>query len=80
VRTRAWIEEQTRYARSFWIALLDATMSVSGDADRNCNPLDTRKMTARLQAANRSGHPIFLDYSNFRGHSPCFRSANVSNR
>jgi prolyl oligopeptidase len=47
-----------------------ATMIVSGDADRNCNPLHARKMTARLQAANASNHPIFLDYSEFRGHSP----------
>lgn len=47
-----------------------ATMIVSGDADRNCNPLHARKMTARLQTANASGHPIFLDYSKFRGHSP----------
>jgi len=47
-----------------------ATMIVSGDADRNCNPLHARKMTARLQAANASRHPIFLDYSKFRGHSP----------
>jgi prolyl oligopeptidase len=47
-----------------------ATMIVSGDADRNCNPLHARKMTARLQAANRSGNPIVLDYSPFRGHSP----------
>ena len=47
-----------------------ATMIVSGDADHNCNPLHARKMTARLQAANTSGHPIFLDYSPFRGHSP----------
>jgi prolyl oligopeptidase len=46
------------------------TMIVSGDADRNCNPLHARKMTARLQAANISEHPIFLDYSKFRGHSP----------
>jgi hypothetical protein len=27
-------------------------------------------MTARLQAANVPGHPIFLDYSRHRGHSP----------
>jgi hypothetical protein len=27
-------------------------------------------MTARLQAANVSAHPIFLDYNAFRGHSP----------
>jgi prolyl oligopeptidase len=47
-----------------------ATMIVSGDADRNCNPLHARKMTARLQAANSSGLPVFLDYSPFRGHSP----------
>jgi prolyl oligopeptidase len=47
-----------------------ATMLVSGDADRNCNALHARKMTARLQAANSSGLPIFLDYNPFRGHSP----------
>ena len=47
-----------------------ATMIISGDADRNCNPLHARKMTARLQAANSSGLPVFLDYSPFRGHSP----------
>jgi prolyl oligopeptidase len=47
-----------------------ATLLVSGDADRNCNPLHARKMTARLQAANASKHPILLEYSNFRGHSP----------
>ncbi len=47
-----------------------ATMIVSGDADRNCNPLHARKMTARLQAANTSDNPIVLNYSKFRGHSP----------
>lgn len=47
-----------------------ATMFVSGDSDQNCNPLHARKMTARLQAANVSGYPIFLDYSRHRGHSP----------
>jgi prolyl oligopeptidase len=47
-----------------------ATMIVSGGADRNCNPLHARKMTARLQAANISKRPIFLDYHEFRGHSP----------
>jgi prolyl oligopeptidase len=61
-----------------------ATMIVSGDADRNCNPLHARKMTARLQAANVSDHPIFLDYSKFRGHSPvlplCERLAGLTDR
>ena len=47
-----------------------ATMIVSGDADQNCNPLHARKMTARLQEANASAHPILLDYSPHRGHSP----------
>lgn len=47
-----------------------AAMIVSGDADRNCNPLHARKMTARLQAANVSEHPILLDYGKSRGHSP----------
>jgi prolyl oligopeptidase len=45
-------------------------MIVSGDADQNCNPMHARKMTARLQAANVSDNPIFLDYSRYRGHSP----------
>ena len=47
-----------------------ATMIVSGDSDQNCNALHARKMTARLQAANRSESPIFLDYNCHRGHSP----------
>lgn len=47
-----------------------ATMLVSGDADQNCNALHARKTTARLQAANASQHPIFLDYNRHRGHSP----------
>ncbi|HEV2615165.1 MAG TPA: prolyl oligopeptidase family serine peptidase [Candidatus Acidoferrales bacterium] len=51
-------------------AAYPATMIVSGDADRNCNALHARKMTARLQAANASEHPILLAYSPFRGHSP----------
>lgn len=47
-----------------------AVMIVSGDSDQNCNPLHARKMTARLQAANASENPVFLDYSRHRGHSP----------
>jgi prolyl oligopeptidase len=51
-------------------AAYPATMMISGDSDQKCNPLHARKMTARLQAANASERPIFLDYSKFRGHSP----------
>jgi prolyl oligopeptidase len=47
-----------------------ATMIVSGDVDKNCNPLHARKMTAQLQAASASPRPVILDYSKFRGHSP----------
>jgi len=47
-----------------------ATMIVSGDSDQNCNAMHARKMTARLQGANVSRYPIFLDYSRHRGHSP----------
>jgi prolyl oligopeptidase len=47
-----------------------ATMIVSGDADQSCNPMHARKMTARLQSASSSEHPIFLDYNVHRGHVP----------
>jgi prolyl oligopeptidase len=47
-----------------------AMMMISGDSDQKCNPLHARKMVARLQAANISSHPIILDYSRYRGHSP----------
>jgi prolyl oligopeptidase len=47
-----------------------ATMIVSGDADTNCNGLHARKMVARLQACNSPSHPVLLDYSPYRGHSP----------
>ena len=47
-----------------------AVLIVSGDSDGNCNPIHASKMMARLQAANASGHPIFLNYNRHRGHSP----------
>ena len=47
-----------------------AVMFISGDADTRCNPMHTRKMTARLQAANTSEHPILLDYRPNWGHMP----------
>jgi prolyl oligopeptidase len=51
-------------------AAYPAVMIIAGDADGNCNPLHARKMAARLQSADSSGHPILLDYGKFRGHSP----------
>jgi len=47
-----------------------AVLLISGDADTRCNPMHARKMAARLQAANRSGHPILLDYKPAWGHTP----------
>jgi prolyl oligopeptidase len=47
-----------------------AVLLISGDADTRCNPMHARKMTARLQAANRSEHPILLDYKSAWGHTP----------
>jgi len=47
-----------------------AVLLISGDADTRCNPMHARKMAARLQGANRSEHPILLDYKTNWGHSP----------
>jgi prolyl oligopeptidase len=47
-----------------------AVLLISGDADTRCNPMHARKMAARLQAANTSGHPILLDYRPTWGHTP----------
>lgn len=47
-----------------------AVLLISGDADTRCNPLHTRKMTARLQATTASDKPILLDYRALRGHMP----------
>ena len=47
-----------------------AVLLISGDADTRCNPMHARKMTARLQAANRSEYPILLDYKPSWGHTP----------
>ncbi len=47
-----------------------AIMFISGDADTRCNPMHTRKMAARLQAATSSGHPVLLDYHRTWGHMP----------
>jgi prolyl oligopeptidase len=47
-----------------------AVLFISGDADTRCNPMHARKMTARLQAATTSDHPILLDYKTNWGHTP----------
>lgn len=47
-----------------------AVLLISGDADTRCNPMHARKMTARLQAASSSGHPVLLQYKHDWGHTP----------
>jgi prolyl oligopeptidase len=47
-----------------------AILLISGDADTRCNPMHSRKMTARLQAANRSQGPVLIDYKPDWGHTP----------
>jgi prolyl oligopeptidase len=43
---------------------------ISGDSDDRCNPAHVRKMAARLLHRNAQTHPILVDYSRDRGHSP----------
>ena len=46
-----------------------AVLLTSGDRDTRVPPLQARKMTARLQAATSSGHPVFLHYDTKAGHA-----------
>jgi prolyl oligopeptidase len=45
-----------------------AVLFATGANDGRVNPYHSRKMAARLQAANRSGHPILLRTSANTGH------------
>ena len=82
-RARTWIEEygcaeneeDFEFLRKFspFHGVQDgvaypAVLLVSGDDDTRCNPMHARKMTARLQAATSSPHPILLDYKPNWGH------------
>jgi prolyl oligopeptidase len=40
----------------------------TGENDHRVNPMQSRKMIARLQAADSSGHPILLRTSATAGH------------
>jgi prolyl oligopeptidase len=40
----------------------------TGENDHRVNPMESRKMTARLQAATSSGHPILLRTTSSAGH------------
>jgi prolyl oligopeptidase len=45
-----------------------AILFLTGENDHRVNPMQSRKMTARLQAANASIHPIFLRTTSSAGH------------
>ncbi|HLK68832.1 MAG TPA: prolyl oligopeptidase family serine peptidase [Bryobacteraceae bacterium] len=45
-----------------------AVLFLTGDNDGRVDPMNSRKMTARLQAATHSGRPIFLRTSSASGH------------
>lgn len=47
-----------------------AVLFVTGDSDDRCNPAHVRKMAARLQERAAQHHPVLVDYSAERGHSP----------
>ena len=41
---------------------------LTGENDHRVNPMNSRKMTARLQAASGSDHPVLLRTSSNAGH------------
>ncbi|HXJ85992.1 MAG TPA: prolyl oligopeptidase family serine peptidase [Candidatus Binatia bacterium] len=45
-----------------------AILMPTGENDHRVNPMQSRKMIARLQAADNSGHPILLRTSSSAGH------------
>lgn len=45
-----------------------AVMMPTGENDHRVNPMQSRKMIARLQAADSAGHPILLRTSSTTGH------------
>jgi prolyl oligopeptidase len=45
-----------------------AILMPTGENDHRVNPMQSRKMIARLQAAESSGHPILLRTSSGSGH------------
>ena len=49
-------------------AAYPAMLFLTGENDHRVNPLNSRKMTARLQAANSSAHPILLRTQANAGH------------
>jgi prolyl oligopeptidase len=49
-------------------AAYPAILMLTGENDHRVNPMQSRKMLARLQAADTSGHPILLRTTSSAGH------------
>ncbi|MGA8068666.1 MAG: prolyl oligopeptidase family serine peptidase, partial [Terriglobales bacterium] len=49
-------------------AAYPAILFLTGENDHRVNPMQSRKMIARLQSANRSGHPVLLRTTSSAGH------------
>jgi prolyl oligopeptidase len=47
-----------------------ALLIISGDRDKRCDSLHSRKMIARLREAACAEHLFLLDYDEYRGHKP----------
>jgi prolyl oligopeptidase len=45
-----------------------AILFLTGDNDHRVNPMESRKMTARLQAASSADHPVLLRTTSSAGH------------
>lgn len=64
-----WLHAYSPYHRVAPGTAYPAVMFVTGDADTRVAPLHARKMTALLQAASTSGHPVLLHYDTQAGHA-----------
>ena len=64
-----WLYAYSPYHRVIEGVSYPATIFVTGDGDTRVAPLHARKMTAMLQWASRSEHPIVLRYDTQAGHS-----------
>lgn len=53
------VKDGTKYPAVFFLA---------GETDGRVNPANSRRMTARLQAATASGHPVLVRLSSASGH------------
>jgi prolyl oligopeptidase len=65
----SYIYAYSPYQRVQKGAKYPAVLMVSGDGDTRVDPLHARKMTAMLQWATGSEHPVLLDYDTKSGHS-----------